>query len=99
MPPLAPSSDIKAWDDNRLILPYTRPKGVTHNNMTLTSSQLKYSLSEKGKLSRQKYLSSEKAKQTHRAYLVKRKAQKAEAKPVKEIAQVNKKADEGKIKE
>lgn len=63
-----------------------------------SESQRKYSASEKGKASRKKYLSSDKAKQTHLAYLLKRKSQKAEAKPIKEIAQVNKKAVEGKIK-
>lgn len=66
--------------------------------MALTSSQLRYSLSDKGKQARLRYQQSDKAKQTHLAYLLKRKSQKAEAKPIKEVAQVNKKAVEGKIK-
>ena len=67
--------------------------------MAWTQAQKSYSLSEKGRLARKKYQSSDKARESHKKYLLKRKAQKAEAKPVKEIAQVNKKADEGKIKE
>jgi len=67
--------------------------------MTLTPSQLKYSLSDKGKQARLRYQQSDKARETRKNYQLKRKAKLAEAKLPKETTQVNKKADENKIRE
>lgn len=81
------------------ILTHLENESGVNKHMAWTQAQKKYAQSDLGKQARLRYQQSSKAKESHKKYLLKRKSQKAEAKPIKEIAQVNKKADEGKIKE